>query len=214
MSLTENGNGMVMPVGPMYGNGGYGGIADGGIWWLFIIFVIAMMGGNWGGFGNGNQGYNGGVQRAFDQQASMNAIGDVNNAINSLNTQFLNCCCENRLATANLGSQLAQEGAATRANTDAKVQTVLDKLCQLEMDGIKRDYENRIAGMQNQIDALRTQVTNQGFAASQNAQTAAIMADNAAQTTALEQYLNPTPIPAYPVQNPNCCGGNRFGFVG
>ena len=30
MSLSENGNGMVMPVGPMYGNGGYGGIADGG----------------------------------------------------------------------------------------------------------------------------------------------------------------------------------------
>ena len=212
MSLTENGNGMVMPVGPMYGNG-YGGIADGGIWWLFIIFVIAMMGGNWGGFG-GNQAGNADMQRAFDQQASMNAIGDVNNAINGLNTQFLNCCCENRLATANLGSLVAQEGAATRANTDAKVQTVLDKLCQLEMDGIKRDYENRISGMQNQIDALRTQVTNQGFLASQNAQTAAIMADNAAQTTALEQYLNPTPIPAYPVQNPNCCGGNRFGFAG
>ena len=96
----------------------------------------------------------------------------------------------------------------------AKVQTVLDKLCQLEMDGIKRDYENRISGMQNQIDSLRTQVTNQNFAASQNAQTAAIMADNAAQTVALEQYLNPTPVPAYAVQNPNCCGGNRFGFAG
>lgn len=248
MSLSENGNGMVMPVGPMYGNGGYGGIGDGGIWWLFIIFVIAMMSGNWGGFGyGGGQGVtntvNNDIQRGFDQQATMGAIGDINSAIVSLSqaqcqgfanaelsannrqianmqqmyglsSQFADCCCENRLAVANLGSQIAQDGAATRANTDAKVQAVMDKLCQLEMDGIKQNYENRIAGMQNQIDALRTQVTNQGFAASQNAQTAAIMADNAAQTTALEQYLNPTPIPAYPVQNPNCCGGNRFGFVG
>ena len=213
MSLTENGNGMVMPVGPMYGNGGYGGIGDGGIWWLFIIFVIAMMGGGWNGFGGqgsvGNE-----VQRGFDQQATLGAIGDVNSGIAALSSKFADCCCENRLAIANLGAQIAQDGAATRANTDAKVQAVMDKLCQLEMDGIRQNYENRIAGMQNQIDALRTQVTNQGFAASQNAQTAAIMADNAAQTMALEQYLNPTPIPAYTVQNPNCCGGNRFGYAG
>ena len=43
------------------------------------------------------------------------------------------------------------------------------------------------------------------LAASQGAQTARILADNAAQTTALEQYLAPTPRPAYVVQNPNCC---------
>ena len=30
MSLTENGNGMVMPVGPMYGNGGDG-------WWVILF---------------------------------------------------------------------------------------------------------------------------------------------------------------------------------
>lgn len=47
-----------------------------------------------------------------------------------------------------------------------------------------------------------------GLSASQTAQTARILADNAAQTQALEQYLNPAPIPAYVVQNPNCCQQN------
>ena len=53
MSLTENSN-MVMPVGPMYGNGnGFGGFGDDG--WLIILFLFALMGNNgWGGFGGGN----------------------------------------------------------------------------------------------------------------------------------------------------------------
>ena len=50
--------------------------------------------------------------------------------------------------------------------------------------------------------------------ASQTAQTAKILADNAAQTQALEQYLNPVPIPAYMVQNPNCCGQNWYSSCG
>ena len=46
------------------------------------------------------------------------------------------------------------------------------------------------------------------LAASQTAQTARLLADNTAQTVALEQYLNPTPVPAYMVANPNCCQQN------
>ena len=36
----------------------------------------------------------------------------------------------------------------------------------------------------------------------------AILANNDAQTNALEQYLAPVPRPAYIVQNPNGCGCN------
>jgi len=52
------------------------------------------------------------------------------------------------------------------------------------------------------------------LAASQNAQTAAIIANNEAQTTALEQYLAPVPRPAYMVQNPNCCGNYYTNMCG
>jgi len=53
------------------------------------------------------------------------------------------------------------------------------------------------------------------LAASQNAQTGQILADNAAQTATLRQALNPTPIPAYVVANPNGCNcGNWNGCCG
>lgn len=88
----------------------------------------------------------------------------------------------------------------------------MDKLCQLEMDGIKQNYENRISGMQNEIDSLRAAINNANGAASQNAQTAAIIANNEAQTVALERYLAPTPMPAFLVNNPNCCNQNGYTF--
>ena len=43
------------------------------------------------------------------------------------------------------------------------------------------------------------------LAASQNAQTGQLLSDNAAQTAALLRALNPTPVPAYVVANPNGC---------
>lgn len=131
--------------------------------------------------------------------------------MNSLAMGLQNCCCENRAATADLKYTMASEAAATRANCDSNNQKILDKLCQLEMDGIRQNYENRIGTMQNTIDGLRASLNAANGAASQSAQTAQILADNAAQTVALEQYLNPTPKPAYIVQNPNCCTANNFG---
>ena len=141
---------------------------------------------------------------ASNQMANMQGF-------NAVTSSFQNCCCENRLAVAETKQLISAEAAATRANTDAKVQAVMDKLCQLEMDGIKQNYENRIAGMQNEIDALRSTINTSDRLASQNAQTAQILADNAAQTNTLEQYLMPTPRPAWIVQNPNCCQPN-YGY--
>lgn len=142
---------------------------------------------------------------AGNQMANMQGFYDITSS-------FQNCCCENRLATADVKYLIANEAAATRANTDAKVQSVMDKLCQLEMDGIKQNYENRIGSMQNEIDSLRAAINSANGVASQNAQTAAIIANNEAQTVALERYLAPTPMPAYIVSNPNCCGQNNFGY--
>lgn len=108
---------------------------------------------------------------------------------------------------------MATEAANTRANCDANNQKIMDKLCQLELDGIKQNYENRIAGMQNTIDQLRAQNTQAQNAAAFNALGDRFQASQDSQTAALEQYLAPTPRPAYMVQNPNCCQ-NNFGFGG
>ena len=145
MSLTENGsgNGMVMPVGPMYGNGGgFGGFGGDG-WWV-ILFLFALMGwGNGNGFGGNNdvipyllnQQTQDGVSRGFDTAAITGQISNLQDSINNvtiagmnqnfaLQSQLANCCCENRLAIANLSSDIARENCADRQAVADGVQKI------------------------------------------------------------------------------------------
>ena len=69
-------------------------------------------------------------------------------------------------------------------------------MCQQEIDALKTQNAN-----------LQTQINLANLAASQNAQTGQLLADNAAQTATLRQALNPTPIPAYVVPSPYLNGG-------
>lgn len=224
--VNESGNGMYMPVVPQ----GYGMGSDmfGGnwAWWIIILLIFGGWGNNgFGGFG-GNGAYSE-VQRGFDQNAVMNGITGIQNSLTNgfaqaeisansrqmadMNQSFAmqsalqSCCCENRAATADLKYTIATEAANTRANCDDNNQKILDKLCQLELDGVKQNYEGQLRALQNQLAAEQNANQALRFAASQGAQTAQILANNEAQTTALEQYLAPTPRPSYVVQNPNCC---------
>lgn len=200
--------------------GGNGMFGNDGSFWIAILFLWAIMGNGWG---NGGYGYGncmgGEVQRGFDQQAVMNGIAGIGASMDAnqaglMNQMFAmqmaqqNCCCENRLGTADLKYTVAQEACADRtavtealrdviANQTANTQAILDKMCQQEIDALKTQNAN-----------LQTQINLANLQASQTAQTARILSDNAAQTVALEQYLNPTPVPAYVVRNPYCCAQN------
>lgn len=218
MSLLDNNGGMYMPVAPA-GNGGFGGFGGDGGWWA-ILFLFAIMGNNGGwGFGGGgnnsvlpymlNQQTQNDVARGFDNLGLSNQIAALSTAVAAgstdsmnrdfaLQQQFNNCCCENRLAIANLSADIAREACADRQAVSDGVQRILDQMCQDKIDA----KNEKIAELQNQL-------TMANLAASQGAQTAQILADNARQTVALEQYLNPTPVPAYVVANPNCCQQNN-----
>ena len=128
--------------------------------------------------------------------------------LNALAMSLQNCCCENRASIADLKYTVATEACADRAAVNdalrdvltantASTQRILDQMCQ-----------DKIDAKNEKIADLERQLTMANLAASQNAQTAAILANNEAQTTALEQYLAPVPRPAYVVQNPNCCSQN------
>lgn len=231
MDDSNGGIPATMLVSPSGGfGGGFGNSFGGNGDWGWIILLLLLAGGGWG---NGFGGFGGGMNDIYpwmnqanlvsngfrDQLINDNIIGirsdlgDISTqlcngfnstqmgilqAVNGLQSSFSDCCCENRLATVQTQNVIASEGAATRANATANTQAILDKLCQLEMDGYKRE-----------IDNLRGQLADARMAASQTAQTSRILADNAAQTVALEQYLNPVPVPAYIVQNPNCCNQNN-----
>ena len=234
MALTDNN--MTMPVAPLYGGGnGFGFGGDNG-WWLILLFLFAFNGGWGGGFGGGNAMpyvVNNDVQRGFDQSAIMGGINGLTTAVTNgfanaeisranTNTATLQalwnmqmaqqeCCCNTRSEIADLKYTVATENCADRYEASQNTRdiieaigtasrTTLDKLCQLELDA-KND----------KIADLERQLAMASLSASQVQQTAQILQDNARQTTALEQYLNPVPIPAYVVQNPNCCNTNTCG---
>ena len=233
MSLVDNNGLSAADVAAVVGgNNGLGWGGENGAWWLIILFLFFINGNNgWGNNGNncGNGYVVSDVQRGFDQNAIMSSLNGINAAVNNgfatsqanltnqLNTIAMaqqNCCCENRAATADLKYTVATEACADRtaisnalrdviASNTANTQAILDKMCQQEIDTLKTQNAN-----------LQTQINLANLQASQSAQTARILQDNAAQTTALEQYLNPTPIPAYMVQNPNCCSMPAYNYCG
>lgn len=215
MALTDYGTGLsAADVAAVTNSGGNGfGFNGDGAWWLLVLFLFMMNGNTFGG--RGGYGDNG-MQRGFDQQAVMGGINGLTSAVSSgfANAEVSRCNGNmNVLQSLNgIGSNIADlkytvatENCADRnelsaalreviASNTANTQAILDKMCQQEIEAKNET-----------IAQLRTQLNMQNLAASQNAQTAQILANNAAQTQALEQYLNPTPIPAYTVPNPNCC---------
>lgn len=228
MSYSENGGTpFTMPVAPAgsgYGNGFFGGD---GAWWLIVLLLFANNGwGNGFGFGGGGMApwmastnTNNDVQRGFDQSAVMTGLNGITSGMSTIAMNLQNSACENRAGLADLKYTVATENCADRAAlndglrdmmiannantqaivnaTNSGIQTVMDKICQLELDGKNA-----------QIAELQAALNEANRRASQNDQTAQILASQAAQTAALEQYLRPTAMPAYIVQNPNCCTQN------
>ena len=159
---------------------------------------------------NGFANVVGAVQNGFAQAeiaANSRQMADMQQNF-SLQQGLNNCCCENRAAVADLKYTVATEACADRqAVTDALV--TLTNQMNAGIQSLKDEFcQDRLARKDEIIADLRSQINEQSRLASQNAQTAAILANNEAQTAALEQYLAPIPRPAYIVQNPNCCSQN------
>ena len=255
MALEENGgNGLIMPVAPMYGGGGgfgnsgFGG--DGG-WWILLLFILL---GGWNNNGNGGGGFGGGVgglypwmnqanltSEGFQNQLMNDNITSIRDSINGIGMQLCNgfnqaeiaanarqmadmnqnfalqsslqnCCCENRASIADLKYTVATENCQDRyaaaqntrdiiENANRNNQSILDKLCQLEL-----------SAKDDRISDLERQLTMANLATSQTRQTAEI------QNNILTE-LRSCPIPSMPVygqtpiftcnNNGGCgCGGN------
>lgn len=167
-----------------------------------------------GGFAGVNATVNG-AQNALAQQLYTNQISDLERSFaaqtastqstNAIQAQLAQCYCANRAATQDVKYTLATEACATRANSTANTQAILDKLCQLELDGYKRE-----------ADQLRSQLQFANMQASQTAQTAQILAGQAAEIDGVYNRLKNCPVGTYNVCNPltpayqsgNCgCGG-------
>ena len=184
----------------------------------------------------GFAGVNAGVATGFAQaeiaangrqMASMQQNWNAQTAIDGrLDTLAMNQqagLCENRAAIADVKYAIAQDGAATRANTDAKTQNIMDKLCQMELDNMKANYENKIATItqnyENRLAGMQAQINDQQIQINNASRDVAL----ANEVDALYNRLNSCPVPTTPVygrtpiftcsQNPNGCTCNSNGIV-
>lgn len=138
-----------------------------------------------------------------NQAASAAAFAGVNAGLADVKYTVATENCADR----NLLQQTTRD---VMENCNSNYQKLMDKMCQLELDGIKQNYEAQLRAKDQMIAQTQADLQTARFLASQNQQTAQILADNTNQTTALEQYLAPVPKPAYIVQNPNCCQQQYF----
>ena len=181
------------------------------------------------GMANGFNGVNNsifGAQTAISQQLNTNEIANLNRSFaeQTANMQGFNGV---QSGIADLRYTEATEACATR-NASAQntrdiidsqtrgTQAILDKLCALELDGVK----GQLAQAQRENVALQNAVNMATMQASQTAQTAAILQGQNAEVDALYNRLKNCPVNAVPVYgsqpiftcpNNNSCGcGNNF----
>lgn len=161
------------------------------------------------GFAGVEQGAN--ARQIANMQTAFGAQTAVTQGMNDIAMNLQNCCCENRAGIADLKYTVATENCADRAavsdgirdiivNQTANTQRILDQLC-----------NDKIEQKNDTIAQLRSELLYARGQASQDVQTAAIQAGQRALANEVEQYVLPTPRPAYIVQNPNCCYQNGCG---
>lgn len=140
------------------------------------------------------------MQQAFAAQTA------VTQGMNDIGMSLQNCCCENRAGLADLKYTVATENCADRTaayqNTrdiiDSQTrgtQAILDKLCQLELDGVKAQVDAK----NDRISELQTQLNMASLRESQTAQNAFISQGFANEVDALYNRLSNCPVPTTPV---------------
>jgi hypothetical protein len=150
---------------------------------------------------NGFAGVNQNVSNGFAQaEISNNArqMADMQQMF-GLSQQLSQCCCDNRLATANLSSDIAREACATRTNDTQNTQAILNTI-NGGIQSIKDQLcQDKIDAKNDEISNLRQQVAMKDLAASQTAQNAFIAQGFNDEIDALYNRLSSCPVPSTPV---------------
>ena len=222
-------------VALLYGNTGRNndGFGDNSGWWIIVFLIFALGGfgrnGFGGGSGTGSVSDNYVLARDFATierklDAVNNGICDatfaLNNTINNgffgvqnsltqgfsglntallqgnyaLSSQLADCCCtiERGLDRVNynnvINTNAIQQTLCNSTRDIIESQNANYRAIHEELVANKLEAKNdRIAEQQNEINALR------------------LSASQERQNSFLISQLNPTPVPSYPVVNPNCC---------
>lgn len=145
------------------------------------------------------------MQTGYGIQQAINAdtVANMQNT-NALQSQLANCCCETREAIQGVNYNMATNTCALQNTMNNNTRDIIDSQqagTRAILDFLTND---KIATLQAENNDLRR-------AASQDRQNALLTSTMAAQTNQIINAVNPAPIPAYTVPNPNAyygCGCN------
>lgn len=119
---------------------------------------------------------------------------ETRNAINNVSAQLADCCCKTQSAIQGVNYNMATNTCALQNTMNMNTRDIIEsnnanyRALHDELVANRIEDKNaQIAAQQNEINALR-------LAASQER-----------QNSFLISQLNPSPVPSYPVVNPNCC---------
>ena len=164
------------------------------------------------------------ISEGFQNQMLNDNITGIQNSLNGISTQLCNnqmadlersfavqsalqnCCCQTQTGIADLKYTVATENCADRTQSmintrdiiDSQtrgIQTIMDKLCALELDGVK----NQLAQAQRENVGLQNQLNMATLRESQTAQNAFIQQGFANEVDQLYNRLNTCPVPTTPV---------------
>lgn len=145
------------------------------------------------------------MQTGYGIQQAINAdtVANMQNT-NALQSQLANCCCETREAIQGVNYNMATNTCALQNTMCNNTRDIIDSQqagTRAILDFLTND---KIATLTAENNDLRR-------AASQDRQNALLTSTMAAQTNQIINAVNPAPIPAYTVPNPNSyygCGCN------
>jgi hypothetical protein len=178
MALTDNNNGMVMPVSPMYG-GGYGGnmggIGFGGDWaWILLLLVL---GGGWGGFGGFGMGGAGAmmgmgmmgmdylypwlnnsehISDGFRDQQLSSQVSNISNAVTSGFGDVQNALCA---GFGNVQNSLCGGFAGVNASINGAQNALAQQLYTNQISDLERSFAAQTANTQG-LTSLQAQLAN------------------------------------------------------
>lgn len=152
MSITDDNTGMVMPVGPMYAGGGFGGGMGGfGGDWGWIILLLLVCGNGWGGFGGfggmGGFAADGAALYPWMNQAEITTGGFQNAATNQAISSL-----QNSVTTGfgDIQNALCSGFAGVEQGANARQMADMQQMFSLQQQLSQCCCDNRLATCQTQ----------------------------------------------------------------
>ena len=165
----------------------------------------AMNTGMLNGFAGVNQNLNSGFQAA--ELARCNQQAALMQQLFQMQMAQQQCCCENREAVQGVNYNLATQSCDTRNTIQNTTRDIIDAMNCGFRSIDQRLTAQELAAKDQKIADQNQQLFFANLRDSQASQ------DLKFQNYVSQQfsYYNPRPVPAYQVQNPNCCCGNSYG---